>query len=266
VIALPAFDVFAPGAVSTLVLFGARVGGLVLVAPVFSARPVPMAIKTGLVVMLAVLMVPVAQGQLSAAPTVNPATLLGETMVGLAIGIGAALLIGAAETAGELLAIQIGLSGSAIVDPMSQQQSTSLGQLMHLFAIVLMLTLNGHLVMLDALAVSARRIPVGSVPSIAEGLQGLVSLGGTLFALGLQFAAPVIAVVLVANVALAVLGRAAPQLNILQLAFPIQIIVGLGTLLATLPFISAWFLGWEASYDALLTRSMGALVSPPVVR
>lgn len=263
-ISLPVFDVFAPGAVSVLVLVGARVGGLVLVAPVFSARPVPMTIKTGLVVMLSILMVPVAQSQLTGPPVLNPMSILGETMVGFALGIGAALLIGAAESAGELLSIQIGLSGAAIVDPMSAQQSTSLGQLMHLFAIVLMLTLNGHFVMLDALAVSARRIPVGTVPAIAEGMRGLVSLGGTLFAMGLQFAAPVIAVVLVANVALAVLSRAAPQLNILQLAFPIQIIVGLGTLLATLPFISAWFLGWEASYDALLTRAIGALAGAAV--
>ena len=261
---LPTFDVFAPGAVSVLVLFGARVGGLVLVAPVFSARPVPMMVKTGLIVMLSVLMVPVAQAQLAAPPTLSPVAILGETMIGFAIGVGAALLIGAAESAGELLAIQIGLSGSAIIDPMSQQQTTSLGQLMHLFAIVLMLTLNGHLVMLDALAVSARRIPVGTAPAIAEGMRGLATLGGTLFALGLQFAGPVIAVVLVANVALAVLSRAAPQLNILQLAFPIQILIGLATLLATLPFISAWFLGWESSYDALLTRAMGALVGPLV--
>jgi flagellar biosynthesis protein FliR len=257
--ALPAFDLFAPGAPTVLVLFGARVSGLVLVAPVFSARPVPMAVKTALVIVLSLLMVPVAQSHLTRTPLLTPTTIVGETLVGFALGLGAALLVGAAESAGELLSIQIGLAGSAIVDPLSAQQSTALGQFVHLFAITLVLSLNGHLVLLDALATSAERLPVGSPMDLAAGLRSMASLGSGLFALGLQFAAPVVAVVMVANVALAVLSRAAPQLQILQLAFPIQILVGLGTLVASLPYLATWFLGWEASYDAVLTRAMAAL-------
>lgn len=256
---LPAFDLYAPGAPETLVLFGARVSGLVLVAPVFSARPVPMAVKTGLVILLSVLLVPVAQSHLSRIPDLTPAAIVGESLVGFALGLGAALLVGAAESSGELLSIQIGLSGSAIVDPLSAQQSTALGQFVHLFAISLVLSLNGHLVLLDALATSTERLPIGAPLDIAAGMRGFVSLGSTLFALGLQFAAPVVAVVMIANVALAVLSRAAPQLQILQLAFPVQILVGIGTLVATLPFLATWFLGWEASYDGVLTRAMTAL-------
>lgn len=257
--AVPAFDLFTPGAPAVLALFGARVSGLVLVAPVFSARPVPMAVKSALVVIIAILMVPVAQAHLTRPPELTPAAVVGEALVGFALGLGAAILIGAAESAGELLSIQIGLSGSAIMDPLSQQQSTALGQFVHLFAIVLVLSLDGHLVMLDALAASAQRLPVGTPLDLAGGMRALVSLGATVFALGLQFAAPVVAVVMVANVALAVLSRAAPQLQILQLAFPVQILVGLGTLVAALPFIATWFLGWEASYDAMLTRAIAAL-------
>ncbi|MEP7381258.1 MAG: flagellar biosynthetic protein FliR [Gemmatimonadota bacterium] len=257
--ALPAFDLFAPGAPATLALVGARVSGLVLVAPVFSARPVPMKVKSALVIMLSILMVPVAQSHIHRLPDLTPTNIVGETLIGFALGLGAAIIMGAAESCGELLSIQIGLSGSAIMDPLSQQQTTAIGQLVHLFAISLVLALDGHLVMLDALATSLQRLPVGSPLDIAAGLRSFVSLGSTLFALGLQFAAPVVAVVMIANVALAVLSRAAPQLQILQLAFPIQILVGLGTLVATLPFIATWFLGWEASYDAMLTQAMSAL-------
>jgi flagellar biosynthetic protein FliR len=262
--AVPAFDLFAPGAPATLALFGARVSGLVLVAPVFSARPVPMKVKTSLVIVFSILMVPVAQSHLQRLPDVSPANVVGETLIGFAIGLGAAIILGAAEACGELLSIQIGLSGSAIMDPLSQQQTTALGQLVHLFAISLVLALDGHLVMLDALAASLHRLPVGSPLDLAAGLYGFVSMGSTLFALGLQLAAPVVAVVMIANVALAVLSRAAPQLQILQLAFPIQIMVGLGTLVATLPFIASWFLGWEAAYDGMLTRAMTALAGAGV--
>jgi flagellar biosynthesis protein FliR len=99
---------------------------------------------------------------------------------------------------------------------------------------------------------------------VTSGMRGLASLGAHVFALGLQFASPVVAVVLVANVALAVLSRAAPQLQIVQMAFPVQILLGLGTLVAAIPFIANWFVGWEASYDAMLTRAMASLTMPGV--
>jgi flagellar biosynthetic protein FliR len=247
-------DIFAPGAAPLMILTAARTGGMVLIAPVFSARMIPMMLRTAIVVVLAVLMFPVARAASPGLVAITPASVIGETFVGFIIGLGAALLIGAAESAGELLGAQIGLSGAALLDPTSLQQSTALGQFMQLFALTLLLATNGHLVMLDALAATLRSFPVGNPISLTPGLHEAASLGTTLFALGLRFAAPVIAVVLIANVALAVLSRAAPQLNILQLAFPVQILVGLAVLLASLPFIASWFLGWEATYDGMLTR------------
>ncbi len=255
----PGLDLFAPGALPLLLLFGARVSGLVLIAPLFSARPVPMMVRTALVVVLTVLMVPVLQrrGSLLAEATV-PAV-ISEALVGFTIGIGAAFLVGAAETAGELLSIQIGLQGSAIVDPMSQQQTTALGQFLQLMALTLLLTMNAHVVMLDALRSSVDLIPVGQVGHLREGLSRLAALGGTMFTLGLRFAAPVIAVILLLNVALAVLSRAAPQLNILSLAFPIQILGGLAALIAIIPVLGSWFFGWETAYDDLIGRVLPAL-------
>lgn len=252
--AAPAFDLFAPGSAPVLALFGARVGGLVLVAPVFSARTVPVTVRTGILVLLAVLLQPVAMTHVGAVPALTPAALLSETLIGFAIGMGAAIFVGAAEAAGELLAIQIGLSGAAIVDPLSQTQGPALGQFLNLYAIALLLALNAHLVMLDSLAASLRHVPVGSAIDLRAGAASLVSLGSTLFALGLRFAAPVVALVLIVNVALAVLSRAAPQLNILSLAFPVQIGLGLFAFAASLPVIALWFQGWDAAYDGVLTR------------
>lgn len=258
------FDLFAPGSAGVLALFGARVSGLVLIAPIFAARTLPMMVRTGLVVTFTLLMAPVARATLAAPPVLSPTTFLSEMLIGFAIGLGAALIVGAAESAGELLSIQIGLQGSAIVDPLSQQQTTSIGQFLHLFAIALLLSSNGHLVMLDALASSLRHIPVGAPVEITAGIKSMIALGSTLFGLGLRFASPVIAVVLIANVALAVLGRAAPSLNIMASAFPVQILLGLAALIASIPFIGSWFLNWELPYDALLTRVIGALAGQGV--
>ncbi len=254
----PALDLFAPGTAGVMALFGARVSGLVLIAPVFSARTVPVSLRTALVVLLTMLLAPAAAVALSGAPSLTPRAFLGEVLVGFALGIGAAVFVGAAEAAGELIAIQVGLSGAAIMDPMSQTQGPALGQFMSLLAVALMLSVDAHLVMLDALAVSTRHIPLGTAAELEAGAGAMASLGSTLFALGFRFAAPVVAAVLVANVALAVLSRAAPQLNVLSLAFPVQIALGLFALVAAIPLVAAWFGGWEAAYDVVLTRLVGA--------
>jgi flagellar biosynthesis protein FliR len=253
-VSVPALDLFAPGSASVMVLFGARVGGVMLVAPVLSARNVPMMVRASLLVLLTVLLQPVALARVAAAPQVTPTTALGETLIGFAIGLGAALFVGAAEAAGEIVSIQMGLSGAALFDPLSQTQVTVLGQFAQLLAITLLLTLNAHLIMLDALAESVRVLPVGGAVDVRAGVGAMLSLGSTLFVLGLRFAAPVIAAVLLANVALAVLGRAAPQLNILSVAFPVQIGIGLLALAASVPLLAAFFGRWESTYDALLTH------------
>lgn len=252
-------DLFAPGAGSLLALCGARVSGLVLVAPVFSARLTSPMVKAGLIVLLTALLAPVARAHLGAPPALTPATVISETMVGFAIGLGAAILVGAAEAAGELMAIQIGLSGAAILDPVNQHQVPALGQLMQMVALALLLSLDLHLVMLDAVAASMRLLPVGEPMELAAGAVAMVRLGSTLFMLGLRFAAPVVAAVLVANIALAVLSRAAPQLNVLSVAFPIQILVGLFALLASLPFIATFFGGWTGAYDGIVGGVLRAL-------
>lgn len=253
------FDLLAPGAATAFVLTAARVTGLTLVAPMFSARTMPIMLRTALVLLLSVLLQPVARAHAPAAFAITPGALVGELLVGFMVGFGAALLIAGAEAAGELLSVQVGLSGAALLDPLSLQQGTALGQFLHLFALTLLLAGNGHLVMLDSLAGTLQHVPIGSGMQLPNGLLETVLLGAQLFVLGFKFAAPVIAVVLIANVALAVLSRAAPQLNILQLAFPLQIGLGLIALTASIPVIAGWFVGWDVAYMDMVTRLVSAL-------
>src|SRR5690606_3240577 len=151
---------------------------------------------------------------------------------------GAAVLVAGAEAAGELLSISIGLSGAAALDPISHASVPILGQFANLFAVTLLLSVDGHIGMLDALAASLRFLPVGASMDAAAGTAAMVSLGSQLFWLGLRFAAPVIVVVTLANLSLGVLSRAAPQMNILAVAFPIQIGLGLFALVASLPLVA----------------------------
>ena len=256
--AAPAFDLFARGSVETLVLFGTRVSGLVLVAPVFSAKTLPMAVRTAVVVLLTVLLQPVALAQLAAVPRITAGAFAGELLVGFTLGLGAALFVGAAEAAGELMAVQTGLSGAALFDPLNNSNSPVIGQFTQFFAVAVLLSLDAHLVILDSLAASVRAVPVGAALDLSAGLADVVRSAGLLFVLGLRFAGPVIAAIMIANTALAVLTKAAPSLNVLTVAFPIQIGVGLLAVGAALPLIATALAGWEPLYEQLLTRAFAA--------
>jgi flagellar biosynthesis protein FliR len=229
-----------------------RLGALVWVAPLFSAQSIPGALRTAVVVVLTLLLWPVAMaGVDTAVPHVTVGTVLSETLVGLTLGLGAAIFVGAAEAAGDMLAVQMGLSGANVVDPSSATQLPVLGQLMGLTVLALILSTGGHLAILGALHDSLATLPLGSHLSLEDGSLAVVRLGGTLLALGLRFAAPVVAATMIGNAALGILARTVPQLNVLMMAFPMQIALGLFTLAVSLPVIAGEFTGWPGTYGSL---------------
>lgn len=258
----PALDPFAAGSADALALLALRVGGLLMLAPAFSMTGMPRLLRLAILAVLVLLVAPAAVTAAHGTARLTPATALGETLIGMAIGIGAGLIVAAAETAGDVLAIQVGLNGSALVDPMEGGPVGPLAIFMRLFAVTLLLSFNLHQVVLGALADSVEAVPLGSPMRLDLGALALVQSAGTLFAFGIKMAAPVMGTVLVANVALAVAGRAAPQLNLLTLAFPVQIALGLGSLAASLPIIARWLGGWTGTYEGILittTRALGAV-------
>jgi flagellar biosynthetic protein FliR len=257
----PGLDLFAPGAGDALVLTGTRVTGLMLVAPSLSSTIVPARVRAGLVVMLTVLLTPAALAA-QRLPQLSAAAFAGELLIGFTLGFGASILVGAAEMAGDAMAVQTGLSGIAILDPTAAEPIPVLGSFLRLYTITLLLTLNLHGVMIGTLADSLRAVPLGTAAGLAGGIHELLGLGGTMFALGVRFAAPVIAVILIVNVSLAVMGRAAPQLNVLTVAFPLQIAAGLFALAAAIPAIAVFFGGWDSVYHGMVSRAVGGFTFP----
>ena len=255
-------DLFAPGVPQALVLLALRVGGMLLVAPVFSAKSVPVRVRTGVLLLLTLLLsapaVAGARGSL-AGLQVTPAAFAAESLVGFAVGFGAAVLVGAAETAGDLMSTAVGLSGASLLDPLSGASSTALAQFAQLFAVTVLLSAGGHLVMLDALAESVRAVPLGAAADVPAGLAALVAGGAALFALGVKFAAPVVAAAMIGNVALAVLTRVAPALNVFTVAFPLQIGLGLAAAIAAFAGLATWLAGWPAHLADVVGPVMSAL-------
>ncbi len=229
-------------------LVSLRLTGVVMTAPMFSARLLPVRVRTAALVILTLAMLPAALAHAVPAPRVTPATLVGEAIIGVILGLGAAIFVGAAESAGDFLAVQMGLSAGNVLDPLSNTQMPVVGQLLGLFVLALILAIGGHLVMLGALSRSFELLPAGARLDFASGLVGAVGMGTHLFLLGLRFAAPVVAAMMIGNAAMGITARAVPQLNILMVAFPVQIAIGLLVLTVTLPIIATFMSGWNEGY------------------
>jgi flagellar biosynthetic protein FliR len=245
-------DFFAPGVAAAFVLTALRVGGLLLVAPAWSAKSVPMRLRTALLVIFAVMLLPGALESTERAQlAITPATFLAETAIGFALGFA------------ELATNTIGLSGAAIFDPVNNTQTPLLASFMQLMMLTLLLIAGGHIMMLQAIARSFAVLPLGAPIALDQGFLPLVKAGSTIFASGLQFASPVMAAVLLTNLALAILGRAAPQLQIMSLAFPLQIGIGLITFAGSLGLVVQALGEWHTSYGSTVESFVRAAQLAP---
>lgn len=252
-------EIFTPGGATVAGLTAIRISGVMWTAPVLSTRVLTPQLKTALLIVLLIVMWPTAMVASSSTVEFNVSAVLGEALIGLTLGMGAAIFVGAAESAGDMLAVQMGLSGANVVNPMSQTMMPILGQFLGLFVTTLILASGGHVVILAALSRSLEILPAGAPINLEQGIQSIIDLGSTLLWLGVRMASPVIAAMMIGNATLGVLARTVPQLNVLMVAFPVQIGIGLFMLGATLPLITKSFVGWDATYADLATGLLESL-------
>lgn len=214
----------------------ARLLGMLMVAPVFAHASLPRRVKIGLGVFVTLLVAPT----LPALPAVEPASWAGlfilgrEILIGVAIGFTMRLVFAGIEMAGELMGLQMGLGFASFFDPGASGQTVVLSRYLGMLASLIFLAVGAHLVMLSTLTESFRLLPISTEPLAGGGFMGLAQAGGLVFAIALQLALPIIAVLLVVNLALGILARSAPQLNLFAIGFPITLGVGIVTFDLTL--------------------------------
>ncbi len=217
-----------------------RILGLLAAAPLFGNSSVPVSVKVILGVMLALILAPA----LPAMPATDPMSLAGllivlqEMLIGLSMGFAMRIVFAAVEMAGEISSLTMGLGFATFFDPQSQGRSSAISQFLALIATMAFLSVNAHLVLLSALAESFISMPISAHPVSAVGFQQLAKWGGHIFAAGVQLSLPIVAALLITNVALGILTRAAPQLNIFGIGFPISLGVGLLVISLALPYLS----------------------------
>ena len=216
-----------------------RILGLITAAPVFGNTGVPMLIKLTLGVTLAAIVAPI----IPPVPTVDPTSWAGllvagqEMLIGVAMGFSMRLVFAAIEFGGEIASSTMGFSFASFFDPSSAGRTSAISQFLALVATLAFLAMNAHLVMIEALVESFFTLPISSSPMSLTAPLEMVRWGGRIFASGLQISLPVVAALLVTNIALAILTRAAPQLNLFGIGFPITLGAGFLVISITLPYL-----------------------------
>ena len=243
-----------------------RILGLIAVAPLFGNRSVPLQVKVGLGVMIALIVAP-AVPPLSAQDPMSLAGLLilaQQLVIGLAMGFAMRMVFAAVELAGELTGLTMGLGFATFFDPQTQGRSSAISQFLSLLMTLIFLTVNGHLMLLSALVESFSILPISDAPLGTVGINQLVMWGGRIFSAGLQISLPMIAALLITNLALGILTRAAPQLNLFAIGFPITLSLGFVLIGIALPYMTTPLERLLQEGIELVRSVAGASISTPI--
>ncbi|MBV2234785.1 MAG: flagellar biosynthetic protein FliR [Sterolibacterium sp.] len=219
----------------------ARILAMLAAAPVFNNAGLPRQIRVVFGIAISLALVPA----LPATETISPGSWLGiavlgqQILIGVIFGLTLRLMFTAVDMAGEIIGLQMGLSFASFFDPSNSAQTSAIGSFLGLLMTLMFLAMNGHLLMLSALAESFQLLPVSTTVFAAKGFSALLAWSTVIFTTSLMLALPLITALLIANISLGVLARIAPQLNIFAVGFPVTIVTGYTVLLFSLPHFGA---------------------------
>lgn len=227
---------------ASVLLLAARVAGATVLIPIYGPVDVPGSVRVILAVAIAATLVSGLAG-LSAAAAVASLTstgslaiaMLSEVVIGATFSFGFLAAYAATQVAGRVLDIQMGFSAASVFNPSLGTVAPLMGSILGMLGIVMFLSLDGHHLLLRALAESARATPPGTFfASDRFGWDALIEQSAVMFAFGLTLAAPVMFSLLLADVAIAFFARSVPQLNPFVLGFAVKILLGLVGLAAAI--------------------------------
>ena len=207
-----------------------RVGIILFLLPFFNSRRIQVMSKVGMTFIIAILLYPVIDVRPSAMPanTMGIVQLIGgELVIGMILGLMVQVFFEGVKVMGEMVGFQTGLSIANIIDPQSGMQLSIFSNMAYLLAMILFLLLNGHHVLLNAIKGSFEIIQVGTLSLNPQFMQKMISHVGQMFVIGIKIGAPAIAALLFTKIVFGLITKFIPQMNIMIVAFPAQIAVGL---------------------------------------
>ena len=229
-----------------------RISAFFLVAPVFSWKTIPVRIKVTMLLLISLFFSMIKPFTI---PSVKPSALevvllmSNEATYGLALGLVAVFIFTAVKISGRIIERQMGMAMAATLDPLTGERAQPLGMLLEIIFIFLLLSANGHHLLLLVISRSYDAFPAGSIPNISVLTEGVIQSGSTMLIAALRLAAPMLGAFMVLMVVLALLARLAPEMNILFISLPLRVGLGLFMSGVFLPFINGYvseFADWMA--------------------
>jgi flagellar biosynthetic protein FliR len=219
----------------TLVL--ARVGALVMTAPLFGSQALPRRVRAFLAIALSLLITPVYLG--STLPPVQQLVqfgrlLVNEALVGLLLGLGMNILFAGIQVAGQIVSQMSGLSLADIFNPALEEESSVFSQLFYFLTLAVFVAMGGHRIMIEGLLETFAAAPPGHAALGHHFGEVLTSIITQSFVLGIRAAAPLLAALLLANLVLGLISRTLPQINVIAIGFGVNSLLALGLLSVTL--------------------------------
>ena len=228
-----------------------RILAVFSVAPVFSSKAFPLRAKIGLAFLISLAV----QASLPEAPLIGvndkdaAGVVIQQVLVGVSIGFAVRLIFASMELAGEVVGFQMGLNFAAFFDPTINSQSSAMGRFFSQLSLLLFIVTNAHLLVIGAFVSSFRAFPVGQPLILALSQMQLYQLGADIFSSAFWIALPVVGMLLFANLALGIISRVAPQMNIFAVGFPITLSIGILGVALTLPLL-------EQPFAALISKML----------
>ena len=221
-----------------------RVGCVLYFLPIWDSKLIPGQIRVYSIVVIAMALTPVVGGTLPPFPKewlAGGLLVLREFLLGLSLGLVVRFVFAGVQMAGELMGIQMGFGMVTLIDPQSGVSTSLISDLLMLMATVLFLAVDGHHLLLAVLAQSFGEVPVGGPAMIPGSLLGfLVPFGNLMFQLAIKLVAPVLLVLFMTQVAMGLVARTVPQVQVMIVAFPLTIALGLIFLALTLMLMGSY--------------------------
>lgn len=206
-----------------------RISVVVFMLPVFETAWLPGQIKASLAIIMSLALWPalsVSGVTMPSHPFAIVLLLLGELILGLVLGFSVRCFFAGIQSGGEILAMQMGFSMITLADPLSGNNTGLIAHFLYMVATLVFLALNGHLVMLQAFAYTFKVMPAGSLMLGENIMLQMIELVGMIFVFAVRVAAPVMSVLLLCEVALGLMNRAASQIPVMEIGFPLKISIG----------------------------------------
>jgi flagellar biosynthetic protein FliR len=218
-----------------------RISAFCVSWPIFGTEAVSAPVKVLFALTLSLVVFPTLQWQQAQISAVGSDLMLlavREVAIGLIIGYLARFFFFAFRIAGEMISQALGLSSAQLFNPALGGQSTAIEQFYVGLASLFYLAVNGHHYLIKGLVQSFDMVPVARLSFNVSQFSGLGHMTQEVIEIGLQLSAPVVISILVVNMILGVVGKTVPQLNVLVTSFPVNIMVGFGLMIITLPFMT----------------------------